>query len=307
MNSDIENFKKIPRNDVLIYLHQNNHINYETRVVDLYDRINKPTYVFCFIIDDLVRLKLIKCDNYISLKERGSFFPERLSTSKIIITERGNDYVQNKLFGFNPNKYDENDSLNIIKYYNLFSGFIDSLFMKPFSFFQEKAKANYNLDAKLLYFLCTGKNYKSQKDTKIFISYSWDSEEHKVWVKNLAEDLREFNVEFDEYLKQGMSPNNYMKANILSSDFVIIIFTPNYLKKIEVLGSGVNTEFSLIQEELFRKISGGKYLAILREGDANHSIPEIMRDTLYFNFVNKDSYNTELCKLIELLNSENQN
>jgi len=298
---DLEAFQKVPCNDVLIYLHQNKYINSQVKITDIYERINKPTYIFCVIIDNLIRQKLIVCKNYTSLTSRAAVFPDIMNNVVVDITVAGEDYVESKLFGYNPAKYDKDDSTDSFKYFLTFSTRLSRVFKKPFSYFEEIARNNINNDANVLYFLCTGKTHKVDNEMKVFISYSWDSEPHKIWIDNLANDLRQFNVEYDRNLKYGMSPNNYMKRNILSSDFVIIVFTPKYLERINTRDSGVNKEFSIIEEELFRKISKGKYLAILKEGDASTSIPDIMKDTLYFNFTAKENYVSEVQNLIKTI------
>jgi len=297
MTIDLEAFKQIPRNDILIYLHQYKHLNHEIKIIDLYERINKSTKIFCFIIDDLINLQMIECKNYHSIKKGGSTFPVDLNNVEIKITTLGEDYVENKLFGYNLSKYEINDPQDKFNYLG-FSTHLLHIYKKDFSYFEDINKRNYNLDASILYFLCTGKTFKNDNEKKIFISYSWDDENHKLWIDNLAKDLNQFNVEYDRNLKYGMSPLNYMKSNILSSDYVIIVFTPNYSERIKIVGTGVHTEFSLIGEDLFRKISGGKYLAILKEGKAITSIPEIMQDTLYFNFSLKANYDVEVKNLI---------
>jgi len=54
---------------------------------------------------------------------------------------------------------------------------------------------------------------KENKDLfKIFISYSWDSNEHKNWVKQFADDLEayeEFHIILDEYDLDNFTDKNY--------------------------------------------------------------------------------------------------
>ena len=67
-----------------------------------------------------------------------------------------------------------------------------------------------------------------------FISYSWDSDAHKDWVRTLAERLRSQGVRaiLDQWeLNAGGDRTHFMESNITASDFVIIICTPTYATK----------------------------------------------------------------------------
>lgn len=300
---DLESFKKIPRNDLLIYLHQYEILKNEIKISDIFDRINKPIYVFCSIIDDLLRLKLIECINYKSSQDKGSFLPESLLNVKIKLTRLGEDYVECKILGYNLDKYDLNDPLDGFKFLNISCSSLSSLYLKSFEEISTQF-SNSKIDIINFYFVLTGKRYKENKEKKVFISYSWDNESHKTWVEKIVNVLNNhFKVEFDKNLEIAMSPSNYMKHNILSSDFVLIIFTKEYNSRIDKMGTGVQTEFSLISEDLFRKISFGKYIPILREGNKIESIPKIMQDSIYSDFRNDESYVESLNKIIELISN----
>ena len=221
---ELERFKKIPRNDVLIYLHQNEFLKNEIKIKDLYDRINKSTSVFCLILDDLIYAKLIVCGNYKSrFNDKSSFFPNELSTTEIKLTELGADYVESRIFGFNHQKYD--DSKNPAEQFKIgdaMSGRL--LILHKWTFEEFKPKWNNPLiDVREAYFILTGKTHKENIEKRVFISYSWDTDinsEHKDWVAKIAADLgNQFQIEFDKNLEVGMSPENYMKHNILGSDF----------------------------------------------------------------------------------------
>ncbi|RHK51047.1 TIR domain-containing protein [Leyella stercorea] len=64
----------------------------------------------------------------------------------------------------------------------------------------------------------------------VFISYSWDSPEHKVWVAKFADDLtsKGIYVLFDDYLDSGTTLPMFMEYGIERSDKVLIIGTPKY-------------------------------------------------------------------------------
>lgn len=69
----------------------------------------------------------------------------------------------------------------------------------------------------------------------IFISYSWDSEEHREWVSKLAEEIEmrpEFHVFWDGYdLDSFIDKNLYMEESVTKADYTIVVATENYFKK----------------------------------------------------------------------------
>ncbi|MNW93005.1 SEFIR domain protein [compost metagenome] len=67
-------------------------------------------------------------------------------------------------------------------------------------------------------------------NTVVFISYSWDDEDHKNWVLNLTKRLFETGVKviLDRYkLKPGNNMLHFMDTAIPKDDKVLITFTPN--------------------------------------------------------------------------------
>ena len=81
---------------------------------------------------------------------------------------------------------------------------------------------------------------------KIFISYSWDDETHKDWVKKLADDLEcyeEFHVILDSYdLNSTIDKNHFMEKGIFESQLILIICTKEYAYKANNRLGGVGIE-----------------------------------------------------------------
>lgn len=111
---------------------------------------------------------------------------------------------------------------------------------------------------------------------KVFISYSWDSESHKEWVKRLTDSLIENGVDahLDQYdVELGDRLPEYMENNITNSDFVLIICTEDYKKKADSRKSGVGYEGHIISGELLSSANENKFIPILRSEDFSHIMP----------------------------------
>lgn len=69
---------------------------------------------------------------------------------------------------------------------------------------------------------------------KAFISYAWESEEHRARVKALADRLLADGIEaiVDQYdLELGDRLPQFMEQSVRSSDYVLIVCTPAYKQK----------------------------------------------------------------------------
>jgi hypothetical protein len=107
-----------------------------------------------------------------------------------------------------------------------------------------------------------------------FISYSWDNEAHRAWVRQLAEKLRSQGVRviLDQWeLSAGGDRTHFMESNIVASDFVIIICTPTYATKSNKRDGGVGYEAMIITSQLAQRILQDKFIPVLRLGSFDDS------------------------------------
>jgi len=87
---------------------------------------------------------------------------------------------------------------------------------------------------------------------KVFISYSWEDEAHKEWVRSLADSLLANGIDaiLDQYdLSLGDRLPQFMEQSIANSDYVLIICTPTYKKKSDTRNGGVGYEGHIISGE----------------------------------------------------------
>ncbi len=139
---------------------------------------------------------------------------------------------------------------------------------------------------------------------KIFISYSWDNETHKDWVKKLADDLecyKEFHVILDEYdLNSTIDKNYFMEKGIFESQLILIICTKEYAYKANnrLSGVGIETFMTTIKhwEEMVENKESNIF-AIVRE-NRTLSIPNYLKGKISISFQDDEQYNKSLNYLI---------
>ena len=102
-----------------------------------------------------------------------------------------------------------------------------------------------------------------------FITYSWDDEDHKAWVKGLAERLRGDGVDvlldIWEVAPGGQMPE-FMERGVADSDFVLVICTPGYRERSDERRGGVGYEGHIITSEMAVRGNHEKFIPILRWG-----------------------------------------
>lgn len=85
---------------------------------------------------------------------------------------------------------------------------------------------------------------------KIFISYSWDSDNHKEWALKLSNQLEEYfelHITFDQYdLDSFEDKNHFMEKGVFENDIIIMLVTSQYVKKANerIGGVGIETKMS---------------------------------------------------------------
>ena len=105
--------------------------------------------------------------------------------------------------------------------------------------------------------------------TTAFISYSWDSDEHKAWVREFATRLRAsgIDVALDQWhlVPRDQLPQ-FMESAVRSSDFVLVICTPRYKARSDNRTGGVGYEGDIMTAEIMSSRNHRKFIPILRGG-----------------------------------------
>ncbi len=115
----------------------------------------------------------------------------------------------------------------------------------------------------------------SEDNPNVFISYSWDDDAHKDWVKSLADILLDngVNAILDDYdTDPGDRLPHFMEEAVSQADKVLVICTERYKVKADKREGGVGYEEHIISSELM-KGNERKFIPILRSGNGDTSIP----------------------------------
>lgn len=122
---------------------------------------------------------------------------------------------------------------------------------------------------------------------KVFISYSWDGDEHQAWVKNLADRLFDKGVDvvLDQYeVELGDDIILFMERGITNTDKVLLILTENYKTKADNRERGVGNECSMINAEWYnQRADNNKFIPIIRGKDTKKSTPVFVKMVTYLD------------------------
>jgi hypothetical protein len=115
-----------------------------------------------------------------------------------------------------------------------------------------------------------------ERTVRIFISYSWDSEEHKEWALEFAKRLRSDGLDaiIDALdLRLGARAPKFMEASVRDSDRVLVICTPEYKRRFDLRKGGAGYEGHIITGEIVSEVGKNKFIPILRGGAWKDSVP----------------------------------
>ena len=141
------------------------------------------------------------------------------------------------------------------------------------------------------------------ESVNLFISYSWDSDEHKNWVKSFADKLEEYfeiNVSLDQYdLDSFDDKNHFMEKSVFDTDLILIITTNKYVEKANSRMGGVGIETKLSTSRHWEESLGGKssrIIPILRQGE---NVPNYLKEKFYLDFRNDDNFDSSFNDVVK--------
>jgi len=132
-----------------------------------------------------------------------------------------------------------------------------------------------------------GTELNSMVAPRVFISYAWEDDEHRSWVKSLATKLRADGVEtvLDQWeLAPGDQLARFMEKSVRESDFVLIICTPKYKEKSDARSGGVGYEGDVMAAEVATGVDRRKFIPLLRSNTWANASPSWLRGSYYVDF-----------------------
>lgn len=128
---------------------------------------------------------------------------------------------------------------------------------------------------------------------KAFVSYSWDSDEHKKFVATIAAKLRCDGVEtiLDQWhLVPGDQLPEFMEREIRENDYALIMCTPKYKSKSDARLGGVGYEGDIMTAEVFAKGNHKKFIPILVAGKWINSAPSWLVGKYYIDLSSPEKF-----------------
>nr|MBM4732924.1 TIR domain-containing protein [Prescottella equi] len=134
---------------------------------------------------------------------------------------------------------------------------------------------------------------RGERRQRVFISYSHDSDAHKVWTYNLACELQSVGVWviFDQFLTLGSNLALFMNHNLIESDRVIAVCTPDYVRKANSATGGAGHESTILTQSLMEDQSSDRVIPLIRN-QADCKVPTYLYGRKYIDF-NNDSEHAE--------------
>lgn len=121
---------------------------------------------------------------------------------------------------------------------------------------------------------------------KAFISYSWEGDSHKDWVRELGTQLRADGIEtiLDQWhAVPGDQLPAFMESAVRDNDFVLVICTPRYKARSDNRSGGVGYEGDVMTAEVYTTQDQRKFIPVLRAGEWLDSAPSWMKGKYYID------------------------
>lgn len=132
---------------------------------------------------------------------------------------------------------------------------------------------------------------------KLFVSYSWSSAEHEIWVLDLAKSLVESGIEvlLDKWeLRDGHDSIKFMESMVTDADVqkVVILADKTYVEKANARVGGVGTETQILTPDLYDGQNQDKFVLVVCERDEQGMpyVPTYYRGRIHIDMSQEDSY-----------------
>lgn len=141
------------------------------------------------------------------------------------------------------------------------------------------------------------------KIPNVFISYSHDSIEHKLWILELATRMRKNGIDakIDQWeLKPGDDLPHFMEKHLREADKILMICSENYVTKANNGQGGVGYEKMIVTASLLKNIDENKVIPIIRQ-QATSLLPTFLTTKLYLDFSKESDFEFSFDELVRTI------
>ena len=125
------------------------------------------------------------------------------------------------------------------------------------------------------------------ENKKVFVSYAWDSDEHKQWVEKLATNLRQHGVDtiLDQWdVRLGDDLSFFMEQGLTKSHLVICVCSDKYIEKADGGSGGVGYEKRILASEMLNDEDKCFIIPIIKNCSSERKVPRFLSGLKYVNF-----------------------
>lgn len=141
----------------------------------------------------------------------------------------------------------------------------------------------------------------------VFISYSHDTEQHKVWVLKLATDLRSHgvNVILDQWdLRLGADLRFFMEQGLSSAHLVLCICSEAYVEKVNLGKGGSGYEGMIMTQQLLSNANTEFIIPIVKNNPSSQKVPLALCSKYYIDFSDDAQYFSKYQELLSRIYDE---
>lgn len=138
--------------------------------------------------------------------------------------------------------------------------------------------------------MALGNNADGYVVPKVFISYSWTSDEYADWVKLLAEKLISNGVDvvLDRWdLRPGQDKYVFMEQMVTDPEIkkVLVMCDKRYTERADRREGGVGTESTIISQEVYNQVNQEKFIPVIteRSPEGKNYLPTFIKSRIYID------------------------
>lgn len=143
--------------------------------------------------------------------------------------------------------------------------------------------------------------------SRVFVSYSWDDEDHLRWVHDFATRLRADGIDavIDQWqVVLGDQLPHFMERAVRENDFVLIVCTPRYKERSDGRVGGVGYEGDIMTAEVLSQRNHRKFIPVLRVGDWGSAMPSWLSGKFGVDLRGEPYLETEYTTLVDTLRGQ---